>query len=61
MKNRRIMRTVGIMLLLLDLASIAYVFYVPAVLHGVIGFFFPIGLFLMLLLAFYFLILSTRV
>lgn len=59
-ENRNVMRVVGFSLLSILFVSIAFVFYMPQVLVGPLGLVFPIGLFVLLLVAFYLLIISTK-
>lgn len=60
MKSRFLLRLIGLLLMVVDIAAITYVYYVPSVLTGSLGVMFPVGLFIILLMAFYFLIMSTR-
>lgn len=60
MRTKNIFRMVGFMSLALILLVIAYIFYNPTILMGVTGILVPISLFVLLLLAFYLLILSTK-
>lgn len=60
MNSRPLNRVLGLGLMVIDAAAIGYVYYVPSVLSGIMGVLFPIGLFVVLLAAFYFLIMSTK-
>ncbi|MBL7996844.1 hypothetical protein JNM05_15865 [bacterium] len=60
MKSKNIFRTIGIVALFLIVMVVAYIFYDPTILMGVAGIFVPVSLFILLLLAFYLLILSTK-
>lgn len=59
-KGKVALRALGFMILALIIASIAVIFNSPSILMGITGILFPIGLFIMLLIAFYLLILSTK-
>ena len=60
MKTRVFLRAIGFLLLSAILFVITLLFYYPGILAGFVGILIPIGLFGMLLLAFYLLILSTK-
>lgn len=59
-KNTRVIRAIGFFILALLFLAIAFVFYSPQILVGAFGLLFPIGIFLLLLVAFYLLIMSTK-
>ena len=60
MRTKNIFRMIGFISLAIIIIGIAYIFYNPTILMGVTGILVPIGLFVLLLLAFYLLILSTK-
>ena len=60
MKTRVFLRATGFLLLSIILLIIGLIFYYPAMLTGMAGILIPLGLFGLLLLAFYLLILSTK-
>jgi len=60
MQNKTILRVSGFSILAAIVVAIGYVFYSPGILSGSTGVFFPIGLFALLLISFYLLILSTK-
>jgi uncharacterized membrane protein len=60
MKTRIYLRALGFLLLSAIVLVIVLIFYYPAILTGFAGILIPMGLFGMLLLSFYLLILSTK-
>lgn len=60
MRTKNIFRTIGFIALGIIILVIGYIFYNPTILMGVLGILVPIGLFVLLLMAFYLLILSTK-
>lgn len=60
MRTKNIFRIIGFVALFLIVMLVAYIFYNPTILMGVAGILVPTGLFVLLLLAFYLLILSTK-
>lgn len=60
MKTKTMLRALGFTLLGLIICAIGYMFYSPGILVGAVGIFYPIGLFVLLLMAFFLLITSTR-
>jgi uncharacterized membrane protein len=60
MKTRVFLRAIGFLLLSAILFMLTLIFYYPGILTGFVGVLIPMGLFGMLLLAFYLLILSTK-
>ncbi len=59
-KNKTFLRIIGFTILGFLFLAIAFVFYSPQVLVGTFGLLFPISIFLLLLVAFYLLIMSTK-
>ncbi len=59
-QNRPLIRIIGFSILGLLFVALAFVFYAPHILVGIFGLLFPIGIFLLLLIAFYLLIMSTK-
>ena len=60
MRTKNMLRTIGFIVLGVIILTIVYIFYFPTILIGVTGILVPIGLFVLLLVAFYLLILSTK-
>ncbi len=60
MKTRVFLRMTGFLLLSAIIFIVVLIFYYPAILTGFSGILIPVGLFGMLLLSFYLLILSTK-
>ena len=60
MRTKNMLRAVGFLVLALIILLIGYMFYSPTILVGAAGIFVPTGLFALLLLSFYLLILSTK-
>ncbi len=59
-KTKNALRSIGFVVLTVILLIIGYMFYSPTILVGVTGILVPVGLFVLLLISFYLLILSTR-
>jgi uncharacterized membrane protein len=60
MRTKNLFRAMGFIVLGVIILAIGYIFYFPAILMGVSGILVPVGLFVLLLVAFYLLILSTK-
>ena len=60
MRSRTAMRMIGFLLLVVLGLALTLIFFLPDLLMGIVGLLYPIGLFAILLLAFYLILLSIR-